>query len=83
MSEIQNKYIEVVYKALSPSRRTKIFSVVNKQSGIELGEIRWFGHWRQYVFFPSGQIALSSGCMTDIAAFCTSETKQQRDSLTR
>jgi hypothetical protein len=34
-----------------------------------IGEIKWFGRWRQYAFFPATACVFSEGCMTEIATF--------------
>ncbi len=61
------KFIKIIHvKALS---KTHIFAVVNKNSGTQLGEIRWYASWRCYVFLNSTDIILSAGCMEDIIGF--------------
>jgi hypothetical protein len=36
--------------------------------GSVLGTIRWWGAWRQYVFFPGAGCLFSAGCLEDINA---------------
>jgi hypothetical protein len=48
--------------------KTTIMRVVSKSSSDVLGTIRWYGAWRQYVFYPSAGTLFSAGCMEDINA---------------
>ncbi len=50
-------------------RKTAVYSCRNKRSGEELGQIRWYGAWRQYCYFPTVQAVYSAGCLRDIAGF--------------
>jgi hypothetical protein len=45
---------------------TKIIGVVNIHHDEEIGEIKWFGKWRQYCFYPSPDTIWNTGCMKDI-----------------
>lgn len=49
-----------------PRRVTPVVFVYNKRSGAPLGEIRWNGPWRQFVFAPMAHTVFSDGCMDDI-----------------
>jgi hypothetical protein len=61
----ETKYM--VFKELpSYARKTKIIQVISKSSGISLGEIKWYGPWRQYCFYPGIYTIFNNGCMTDI-----------------
>ena len=52
------------------SRTTKIYACCNNRSGAELGDVRWYGAWRQYCYFPTAQAAVySAGCLRDIDQF--------------
>lgn len=64
----------------SESGKTRIFNVCNKNSGAVLGEVRWYGQWRRYCFFPSEYAAFvfSAGCLRDIATFADQQTAKQK-----
>jgi hypothetical protein len=49
--------------------KTSKWSVCNRRSGSELGEIKWYPAWRQYCYFPTVQAVYSQGCMDDISDF--------------
>jgi hypothetical protein len=43
-----------------------------------LGEIRWFGRWRCYAFFPAPDCVFEKVCLRDLADFCETATTAQR-----
>ena len=45
---------------------TKIIGIVNIHHDEEIGEIRWFGKWRQYCFYPSENTIWNTTCMEDV-----------------
>lgn len=61
------EYIFVSWAGQSVSGKTSRYAVYNTRSGDQIGEIRWFGRWRHYTFFPADGTAFSAGCLRDIA----------------
>jgi hypothetical protein len=51
-----------------PGRKTTVTDVLSKRTGRLLGQIKWYGPWRQYCYFPSVHILLNKGCMQDVIA---------------
>jgi len=49
------KYIEFCELGRWESK-TRIVGIYSRSSGALLGEIRWYPHWRQYVFAPRDSI---------------------------
>lgn len=47
-------------------RKTPILCVYSKSSGDKLGEIAWFGRWRQFCFRPALGALFNKGCLNDI-----------------
>ena len=47
-------------------RKTPIFEIVSKSSGVTLGDIRWYAPWRQYCFFPGVSSVFNIGCLKTI-----------------
>jgi hypothetical protein len=45
---------------------TEVWGVISASSGDELGQIRWYGAWRQYVFFPAQHTLFNKTCLADI-----------------
>lgn len=62
-----SSYISFVL--LKDSGRTKIYNVVSRSSDVCLGQIKWHGPWRQYVFFPAANTLWSQGCIQEVRAF--------------
>lgn len=51
-----------------PGRKTPIVTVTSRSSGAILGQIRWYGPWRQFCFYPWAGTIFNVGCMDDIKA---------------
>lgn len=46
-------------------RTVRIIVTSKRHLGV-LGEIKWFGRWRQYAFFPEEQTIWNPECLNDI-----------------
>jgi len=49
--------------------KTYIISVINIHDGVCVGQIKWFGRWRKYCFFPNKDTVFDSKCLSDISGF--------------
>ncbi len=47
-------------------------------TNLAIGEIRWFGRWRKYAFFPDRDTIYEQDCLRDLAQFCEDKTKAHR-----
>ena len=56
----------LTFNELSPLAKTKVIGVQNKDTGIGLGLIKFWGGWRQYTFQPYEDTVLNSDCMVEI-----------------
>lgn len=75
MLESEFIYVE---KTEFPKRKTpiyKLFSMSNHD--IKLGEIKWFGAWRQYCFYPEGNTIFDRKCLTYINNFLEEVNKKK------
>lgn len=60
-------------------RKTNIYEVCEKGNiRSVLGQIRWFGRWRKYVFQPFENTVYEETCMREISQFIEEETAAQR-----
>ena len=60
--------------------KTDVYNVVTKDDGdIALGQIRWFGRWRKYSFFPYNDTVYESVCLTDIVKFIDELMQKRKD----
>jgi len=64
---MESKYIQMEF--IEQKAKTVVFEVQTKSDQTRLGLIKWFGRWRQYVFFPEPETVFSKGCMADINSF--------------
>ena len=60
--------------------KTKVISVIAKSSGHEIGQIKWFGRWRQYCFFPEDSI-WSDGCLVDVINYIKGLKKERQAAM--
>ena len=72
------QYIEMVERGKSPSGKTIIWDVYNRDNDSHLGDISWYGKWRQYVFAPDETDILSAGCLKNIAVFLDDQNEKHR-----
>jgi len=74
------KYIEFLKVGTSASGKTSRWICQNINSGDDLGEVVWYGSWRQYCFLPDEGAIFSADCLADIQDFL-SKAKQLHDEL--
>lgn len=61
----ESKYL--FFSDVTPDgRATKIISVCSQHSGDRLAQIKWFGRWHQYCFYPEPGTIFNKGCLSDI-----------------
>lgn len=70
-------YLAFVPAGQSASKKTEVWSVCSRRQGDELGQVRWFGRWRQYSFFPGPETTFNAECLRDIAEFCSVRMKER------
>ena len=58
--------------------KTKTWDVMTKEEHAILGEIRWFGRWRGYAFFPLTDTVFEKTCLRDIANFIEEQNNLHR-----
>jgi hypothetical protein len=63
-----SKWID--FKEMPQTGKTKIYQVVPKEyPGSCLGEIKWYGSWRCYAFYPFPNCVFEKTCLKDITSF--------------
>lgn len=61
-------YIEINTTETPPAgRKTRIYFILNRKTGCEIGRIKWLPQWRQFCFFPDHYSVWSKGCLVDVA----------------
>ena len=76
-------WIDFVGPMPSASGKTEQWIVAAKDGGAELGEVRWFGRWRKYAFYPSANCVFEQDCLRAIAEFCERQSRQLRQQWSR
>lgn len=76
---IESKYME--FDKVGDTGKTEIWNVLSKRTEYILGQIKWFGHWRQYCFWPSPHSVFNVGCMDDIKKFINELMEKRRGGL--
>lgn len=64
------KFIEFTEQPIEQGKKTPVYFVDSKQ-GAHLGEIKWYGPWRCYAFYPAGGTIFDKSCLKDIEKFLT------------
>lgn len=59
----------IKFREVLDTGKTKVFEVIAIEGGFKLGEVKWFGRWRKYSFFPNGETVFEKDCLRDIADF--------------
>lgn len=59
--------------------KTAIYNVVTKENDCTIGQIRWFGQWRKYSFFPYNDTVWESKCLIDIVQFMNELMQKRKD----
>jgi hypothetical protein len=62
-----SKYLE--FHLLEQKPKTKVIGVYSKKNDDVLREIKWYGRWRQYAFFPEPETIFNSECLNDIIIY--------------
>lgn len=61
----------------SASGKTLHYDIISARE-VFLGEVRWYGPWRCYSFFPDGGTIYNAGCMQELVDFCKEITDEHR-----
>jgi len=73
-------HIEFVPTGVKVGQKTMRWDVMAK-AGDHLGEVKWFGRWRKYCFFPLSGCAFEGTCMREIVKFIEDRTRDQRTGI--
>lgn len=62
----KSKYIEIEDAGASATGKTRIWQVRNVRSNTFTGQIRWWGGFRKYAFFPSDGYLFDADCLAQV-----------------
>ncbi len=76
----KTKWLEIrKVPSKKPDKKTNVYHVLATYSGeVRLGEIKWFGKWRRYAFFPASDTVYEPTCMRDISQFLDDLANERR-----
>lgn len=74
-----DKYIQIIEWKPARGGKTKRWNVINKQTQEILGNIRWYGGWRKYVFYNEYSGFMDWDFLRLIADFCEDMTIEHYD----
>jgi hypothetical protein len=60
-------YLKFVDLGVPEGQKTARFAV--RSATAEIGQIRFYGAWRKYCFFPAPHTVFDSACLNEIVAF--------------
>ena len=66
---MEGKWVASAFEGISDTGKTHRMAILSKESADRLGEIRWYGAWRKYAFFPDDGTIFENDCLRDIAVF--------------
>ena len=58
--------------------KTQVYSVDSRNHGDQLGVIKWYGAWRQYVLETRAGIVWNNGCLRDVTGFIEGLMRERR-----
>jgi len=64
-----NEFIEFEYMGTTASGKTKAWMIKSRRTGTMLGEVKWFGRWRRYAFFPCQDTIWNPDCLVAVTDF--------------
>lgn len=59
----------LLFQVVARTPKTVVVGVIERRSGDALGEIKWYGAWRQYAFLPLAERTVwSRSCLAEVSA---------------
>jgi len=65
---------------VSKGAKTRLFNVLSSHTRVLLGTIKWYVHWRKYVFCPINSL-FDDNCLAEIADFLDERTSAHMSRL--
>lgn len=72
-----------IYEYIIKNQKTPILRIFSK-NGISsfLGEIKWYGAWRKFCFFPHDNTIWDNKCLNDLTEFLKNYNRKWKESKT-
>ena len=75
------KFLRFIKSVRPKEKKTDTWEVIADQTGIPLGKISCWAHWRKYVFSPNNATLFDTKCLMEIVTFIDKETKERNDKI--
>lgn len=75
---IDSKWIKFIPQQPVEGRKTLTYDVRTKDTDFKLGEIKWYGPFRAYSFFPEAGCVFEVVCLGDIISFIKDLMEQRK-----
>lgn len=66
---MESKWIIFQKQDKPVDKKTDVYRIHAKDGNVLLGEVKWFGAWRKYAFYPATCTVFETDCLTDIVKF--------------
>lgn len=78
--ETMSKYLDIKFLGASERGKTLLWGVYNSRTSEKVGEIRWNGGWRKYIFFEdSGPNQYDADFLRGVADFLDEANKRPQN----
>lgn len=74
----EGNYFIITEKKLE-GRKTPILNIIGSY-GDDLGEIKWYGAWRKFCFYPNSNTIWDNKCLEELLNFITEYNSKWRSS---
>lgn len=54
-----------ITEEILPNRKTPIYNIINNNN-LKIGQIRWYGPWRKFCFYPDSDTIWDNNCLQDV-----------------
>ena len=78
MKTVISEYLEFVTQVVE-GKKTLLTKVYSRRNGALLAEIKWYGPWRQYCFFPNPHTIWNPACLKEVNDVIETLMKRHRE----
>lgn len=75
---IQLTYITIRKQPKEDNKKTNTYLVISENDNV-IGQIKWYGAWRKYCFFPEEKTVFENKCLEGISNILIELTKQYKE----
>ena len=72
----------LAFDEIDDTGKTKIWDIYNSENKSYLGQVRWNGGWRQYVFVPEGECIWNPACLDQLTSFIRGQMEARKKERT-